>query len=161
MSSLTPNSISSSSSGVDVEAVLTNVYPIKNKPFVAELIDETQSINLFWFDPSIQSKLKAQEDKKFPILLKNVDVKVIYTKKLEVVVQRYSEVTTSPKHITDIDAIGAKPILPKELPTLKEFDKGPSSRWKTIKETRDNYCRLLRQPCSHYLTRSHRFPGYS
>ena len=93
---------------------------------MAELIDQTQSINLVGFDPSIQSKLKALEDKKVPILLRNVDVKVNkYTKKLEVVVQRYSEVTTSSKqfHITDIDTIGAKPILLKELPTLKEFDK--------------------------------------
>ncbi len=70
-----------------------------------------------------------QQDKKVPILLKNVDIKVNkYTKKLEVVVQRYSQVTTSSKqfHITDIDAIGAKTILLKELSTIKEFDKSMS-----------------------------------
>ncbi len=62
--SLTPQTIYSSSSGVDVEAVLTNLSPIKNKRFVADLIDETQSINLVGFDATIQSKLKALEDKK-------------------------------------------------------------------------------------------------
>ena len=123
---LTPSAIDEPSTSVTLEALLADVSPIKNKHFVGELVDETTSIRLVGFDPDSQAKLEALSEQKVPIQLENCDVQYNkFTKKLEVIVKRYTKIEVSSRkfEISDVDSIGATFITLEQLTSMKEFDR--------------------------------------
>ncbi len=108
---LTPSAIEEPSTHVSLEALLAQVSPIKNRRFVGELVDEKSSIRLVGFDPVNQAKLEELSQQKLPILLENCDVQYNkFTKKLEVIVKRYTKIDVSSRtfQVADVDSIGAK-----------------------------------------------------
>ncbi len=123
---LTPSAIEEPSTHVSLEALLAQVSPIKNRRFVGELVDEKSSIQLVGFDPVSQAKLEELSQQKLPILLENCDVQYNkFTKKLEVIVKRYTKIDVSSRtfQVADVDSIGAKSISLEELRSMQEFDR--------------------------------------
>ena len=97
---LTPSAIDKPASSVTLDGLLTNVSPIKNKHFVGEIVDEKTSIRVVGFDFTSQSKLDALKKTKVPIHLSNCDVQYnSYSKNLEVVVRRYTQIEASSKEV--------------------------------------------------------------
>lgn len=121
---LTPSGIGGASTSVTLEALATHVSPLKNKRFVGELIDQTTSIKLVGFDHHTQAKLQALSEDKMPILLSNCDVQVNkFTKQLEVVVKRYTQIEAPSRqfHIEEIDNIGAQTITLSQLRSCPQY----------------------------------------
>ena len=110
---LTPSKVSKPSSSVLLEAVVSNVSPLKNKRYVGELVDKTNAISFVGFDQHIQTKIQAMHKQKVPILLRNCDIQFNqYSKKLEVIVKGYTKIEVS-KTAFDIDnpeEVGAQTI---------------------------------------------------
>ncbi len=120
---LTPSAIEEPSTHVSLEALLAQVSPIKNRCFVGELVDKKSSIG---FDPVSQAKLEELSQQKLPILLENCDFQYNkFTKKLEVIVKRYTKIDVSSRtfKVADVDSIGAKSISLDELRSMQEFDR--------------------------------------
>jgi len=123
---LSPSKVSQPMSGMNLEAVLASVSPIKNKRFIGELVDNKKAIGFVGFDPGNQAKLEALKSHGTPVLLKNCDVQLnSWTKKLEVVVRSHTEVVPSDSqfNIDNIDNIGATPVSLSQLHDLPEFTK--------------------------------------
>ncbi len=90
-------------------------------------MDTQTAIGLVGFDHATQAKLDGFRRDNVPILLKkNCDVQVnMWTKNLEVVVKRYTEIVPSESkfNIENIDNIGATPISLSQLTNTAEFTK--------------------------------------
>ncbi len=123
---LTPSVVCEPASSVSVDGLLVNVSPIKNRRFVAEIVDEKASISLVGFDPANQAKLAELSKNKSAIALTNCDVQYNrYSKRLEIVVKRHTLIQPSSREfkVTDTDNIGSTTITLSQLRDIQENDK--------------------------------------
>jgi len=62
---LTPSKVSKPSSSVLLEAMVSNVSPLKNKRYVGELVDKTNAISFVGFDQHTQPRSKQCTSRRF------------------------------------------------------------------------------------------------
>ena len=126
---LTPSQLVHSEPTTDlvVGGLLVNVSPIKNKRFVGELVDESESIPLVGFDHVKHQQLLAVAKSPSKMLkLNKCDLQLNkFSKKPEIMVKRHTIVSESSRelNVPDTDTIGSKSISISDLTSMKEGDK--------------------------------------